>query len=55
MPQVSPDIAWSSHVLMEHGGKVGLYHYECGNADIVSFYKMFVELTGVELVEVEEE
>lgn len=44
MPSVSKTVAWCSHVLSEMDGKVGLYHYQCGNVDPLSVYAQLLEL-----------
>ena len=44
MPAVSKTVAWASHVLSEVDGKIGLYHYQCGNVDPLGIYAQLLEL-----------
>lgn len=45
MPTISKTVGWCSHVMVEVDGKIGLYHYQCGNVDVMSVYEDLLALT----------
>ncbi len=46
IPDISDDVAWASHIISDDNGHLMLYHYQCSNADIISIYDMYNEMSG---------
>jgi len=43
---IHSEIGWASHILVEVDGKISLYHYQCGGALLLSYYKMMLDLVS---------